>query len=163
MPKLTRWLPAILVMLIIFLFSAQPYSQQDLRPELERSFVSDSLADRLDGISFSYAGKEISVDALGGAGFIEFFIRKAAHFSVFALLGLLLVYAWNANKPFRNFFPAVLISFLYACSDEFHQGLTPGRTPLVQDVFIDTAGAICGSLLMVLLLKWSKKHRETKR
>lgn len=163
MHKLTRWLPAILVMLIIFLFSAQPYSQQDLRPEIERSFVSDSLADRLDGISFSYAGKEISVDALGGAGFIEFFIRKAAHFSVFALLGLLLVYAWNAQKPFRNFLPAVLISFLYACSDELHQGLTPGRTPLVQDVVIDTVGAIFGTLVMILYFRWRQKRRNTKQ
>ena len=41
----------------------------------------------------------------------------------------------------KNFFRPC---FLYAITDEFHQGITPGRTPLIQDVFIDALGAVFG-------------------
>ncbi|NMO96640.1 VanZ family protein [Paenibacillus lemnae] len=159
MPKLFRWLPAVLVMVIIFLFSSQPYHEQDLRPSLKGSFVTDSLARSLSGIHFQYAGSEISASALGNAGVLEFLIRKGAHLSIYALLGFALVYAFNAKRPWRGYSSAVLISFLYACSDEFHQSLTPDRTPLLQDVIVDTIGAILGAGLMVLL----KAHADRKQ
>ena len=41
-------------------------------------------------------------------------------------------------------FLAFFITVLYAITDEFHQGITPGRTPLIQDVFIDALGAMFG-------------------
>ena len=41
---------------------------------------------------------------------------------------------------------ALSIVFLYAASDEFHQIFVPTRTPLVSDVFIDTAGGAIGLL-----------------
>lgn len=161
MSNLLRWLPAILVMLAIFIFSSQPYHVQDLKPDIEGNFIASSLAERMSGVSFDYAGKEVSVLTLGKAGFIEFLIRKGAHFSIFGLLGFTLVYALNTRKAWRGYVLAVLISFLYACSDEFHQSLTPDRTPLFQDVLIDTAGAICGAALMLLLMKRIHKRRKT--
>jgi len=45
----------------------------------------------------------------------------------------------------------VLIVFLYASTDEFHQMFVPTRTPMVSDVFIDTSGAIIGMILLWLL------------
>ncbi|RKW25550.1 MAG: VanZ family protein, partial [Granulicatella sp.] len=42
---------------------------------------------------------------------------------------------------------AIFITVLYAITDEFHQGLTPGRTPLMQDVVLDSFGGIFGALL----------------
>lgn len=161
MSKLYRWLPAILVMIIIFLFSSQPYQAQNLKPEIEGNFITNSLAEQLSGVNFDYAGKEVSVHTLGKAGFVEFFIRKGAHFTIFGLLGFMLVYAFHARwprSPLKGYLLAVLISFLFACSDEFHQSLTPDRTPLFQDVMIDTVGAICGAALMVLWLRW-RQHR----
>ncbi len=155
----SRWIPAIIVMLIIFLFSAQPYEQQTLKPEIEKNVSQSVIAEFFDGITFSYGGHEVSLQSLGGAGIVEFFIRKAAHFSIYGLLGFLLVYALNSSRNGRGFFGAVLISFLYACSDELHQLLTPDRTPLFQDVLLDTAGAACGALLMLLLRSWRQRRR----
>ena len=37
------------------------------------------------------------------------------------------------------------MALLYAVSDEFHQGFTPGRTPAVSDVLLDGAGAAAGA------------------
>lgn len=98
---------------------------------------------------------------------IHHIFRKCAHLTEYAILGLLL---WRAvRKPVRND-PrpwnwrepaiAVLIVFLYASTDEFHQRFVPNRTPLVSDVFIDTSGALIGMLALWTVgstLKWWSK------
>ena len=45
---------------------------------------------------------------------------------------------------------AIFITVLYAITDEFHQGMTPGRTPLVQDMILDSLGGIFGAFLAFL-------------
>jgi len=44
-----------------------------------------------------------------------------------------------------------LLSFLYACSDEFHQTFVPGRAGQFKDVLIDTAGALIGLIVVTLI------------
>jgi len=39
---------------------------------------------------------------------------------------------------------ALLLSVLYAVSDEWHQSYVPGRSATIQDVLVDTAGACLG-------------------
>jgi VanZ family protein len=86
---------------------------------------------------------------------IHHVIRKCAHLTEYAVLALLL---WRAvRKPirgdsrpwnWREALIAVLMVFLYASTDEFHQRFVPTRTPMVSDVFIDTSGAIAGMILL---------------
>ncbi len=86
---------------------------------------------------------------------IHHIIRKCAHLTEYALLGLLL---WRAaRKPvrkdprpwsWRHAAIAIGIVFLYAATDEIHQIFVPTRTPLVSDVFIDTSGAVIGMLVL---------------
>ena len=45
----------------------------------------------------------------------------------------------------------IVIGILYAASDEFHQSFSPGRTPKVTDVYIDTLGVILGILLVLFI------------
>ncbi len=152
-----RWLPAIAMMAILFGFSSQSYQEQSLVHDIEKNTSDQSIADWFGGIRFSYGGHEISVDSVGGASFIEFFIRKAAHFGSYALLAALLVYAMGGNarnNGGRRYVYAILIAFLYACTDELHQSFTPGRTAMVQDVVLDTIGAACGALFTILLNRW---------
>ncbi|MGG6313257.1 VanZ family protein [Paenibacillus macerans] len=172
-PAWLRWLPAIALMAIIFLFSSQSYQEQSLVPDIEKNTSEQSIADNFGGIAFRYGGHEISVESVGGAGFVEFFIRKAAHFFSYALLAALFVYALGGrSRPDRRqpaaairsnaaggdlrarLLYAILLSFLYACSDELHQMLTPGRTALFQDVLLDTIGAACGTLFAFILIRW---------
>jgi VanZ family protein len=82
------------------------------------------------------------------------FVRKAAHFSEFALLGLLsaclLLYISSALrklKPWLTLTTPAVFTLLYAISDEVHQ-IFSGRGPRVTDVLIDFAGAVCGILLI---------------
>jgi VanZ family protein len=86
---------------------------------------------------------------------IHHVIRKCAHLTEYAVLGMLL---WRAiRKPVRNdprpwswreAVIAVSIVFLYASSDEIHQIFVPTRTPLVSDVFIDTSGGVIGMIFL---------------
>ena len=55
---------------------------------------------------------------------------------------------------------ALFISFLYACSDEFHQLFINGRSGQVSDVLLDTIGAGLGILMVVILRKWKYEQKE---
>ena len=86
---------------------------------------------------------------------VEHIIRKLAHFTIYTILGLLLM-SLTETFDFTNkkrLLLSVLIGFLYACLDEFHQSFTPGRTPLFTDVLIDTLGVIVGSLIVLICVK----------
>lgn len=92
-------------------------------------------------------------------------VRKAAHFTIFACLGLWL---WFLTSRYRKSFIlplAVGISALYACTDELHQIFVSGRSGQIKDVLIDTAGAFAGALTaLILFLIWQKlKNKVTKR
>jgi VanZ family protein len=85
---------------------------------------------------------------------LHHFIRKCAHLTEYAVFTLLL---WRALHLSKNSLPAwswpkvggtLLVVFLYAASDEFHQSFVPTRTSRVSDVFIDTAGGAIGLLVL---------------
>ena len=83
---------------------------------------------------------------------LSFIVRKAAHFSAYALLGaliFLLVGEYNLHRK-KSFLVSVIVSLLYACSDEFHQTFVKGRSGELRDVVIDTLGAIFGCTVIVL-------------
>jgi VanZ family protein len=77
---------------------------------------------------------------------IHYTVRKVSHFGEYAVLGLL-VWRWLYYEPLaagcrpRIYATALLISALYASSDEFHQEFVPGREAAVRDVAIDTCGS----------------------
>lgn len=144
----------LVVLLILFISSSMPYEEQSLKPGLSR-YVNLSFADYFRFISFDYNG-EVSVAALGASGFVEFFIRKAAHVSTFIVLGAALF-----DFIVRSVRPSVLaalfaytVAITIAVFDEFHQILTGGRTGLIQDVLLDGTGALIG--IFICLLFWKK-------
>ena len=40
---------------------------------------------------------------------------------------------------------------IYAVLDEFHQSFSPGRTPKITDVYIDTLGILLGIVIILLI------------
>lgn len=94
-----------------------------------------------------------------------FYIRKAAHFSEFALLAAtLLNYLHYVLLNRRLGFMAMMawaLATLYACTDEFHQMFVASRGPSLRDVCIDSAGALAGALFGLVILIWRmacKRH-----
>lgn len=80
-------------------------------------------------------------------------LRKFAHFIIYLFLGTFLIHALTVShiRGFKAIIIALLVSFLYAVSDEVHQYFVPGRTPLVMDVVIDTVGAAVGIMVYSLV------------
>jgi VanZ family protein len=104
-------------------------------------------------IQFTYAGSEISVQQKGLDRFIEFLIRKAAHFSVFFMLGFLLYRAFWASGSTKlvGCFASLFFVLFYALTDEIHQAFTPNRTPLLEDVLLDFSGGLSGVTLALCI------------
>lgn len=96
---------------------------------------------------------------------IEYPIRKCAHASEYAVLGILLMLAWNSYMPDmkRGSLSMFAVGALYAASDEFHQLFVSGRSGRLTDVLIDSAGLLAGIFLIYILPKCrdSRKSRKT--
>lgn len=104
---------------------------------------------------------------------LTFPVRKGAHMTEYAILGMLLsltVYEYIVEYEFfamknsallsereeiaekKALPPALVIGFLYACSDEIHQIFVRGRSGEIRDVLIDTTGVLAGAFLITYFL-----------
>lgn len=91
-------------------------------------------------------------------------VRKAAHLSVYTLLGAI---AYAAFFPVRNqaarLFCSVGFTFFYACTDEIHQLFVPDRTGKISDVFIDTFGGFVGAFVVFVIVSVVEARRIISR
>jgi VanZ family protein len=86
---------------------------------------------------------------------LHFLIRKAGHLTEYAVLALLLRRAL-ARPGLKALGLALLITAVYAASDEFHQSFVPGRTASVDDVLIDTTGALLALTTVEVWRRWRR-------
>ena len=95
---------------------------------------------------------------------IEHIIRKIAHFSIYTLVGILMMSLMSTYnlKQIKRVGISFGVGVLYAISDEFHQSFTPDRTPLATDVCIDSCGVLVGIGIIIILLKLIKKIKNDK-
>ena len=108
---------ALLIIGIIFYSSSQPYSEQNLQPLIsEKVQLPDVIVSLLSKVEFTYAGHIVSVETKGVPGFIEFFIRKGAHFSIYLVLSVFvasILHIWMKRKPLKLAALTILFVFLY--------------------------------------------------
>ena len=85
-------------------------------------------------------------------------LRKLAHFSEFACLGLLMGTTLRFyGKPV---FRATGLGLAAACVDETIQVFVPGRASSLIDVWIDTAGFATGLLILMLGYTFTRKSQR---
>ena len=76
---------------------------------------------------------------------LDLLVKKAGHFSAYALLAVLWWLALRGRvTPRLALVVAFAIAAVYAGSDELHQSFSPTRHPSVVDVGIDALGAAIG-------------------
>ena len=136
MRKLTKALLLVVWMGVIFMFSSQNGE--------ESSGISNGILLTLMNV---VPMENLSIETL------SFFIRKAAHFTEYAILGLL-VYINLRYKDKKHLVWSVLFCFIYAISDEIHQYFVPMRACSFIDFIIDTSGAI----FALFICQWIRKH-----
>lgn len=94
----------------------------------------------------------------------EKIIRKIAHFSIYALVGFLLmglVSTFKLKEKTRILI-SLILGVLYATSDEIHQLFSPGRSAQITDVYIDTLGILVGIFVILLFIKVFEKIKLQK-
>jgi VanZ family protein len=129
---------------VIFRFSAQNATESSGLS----GRVSYAIADELT----QFRGEEVTeTERQTLALKIEHPLRKCAHMSEYAVFALLLFNLLCAVgiKGKKRFPIVLLIVFLYAGTDEFHQLFVSGRSGQFTDVLIDTAGG-----LLMLFVVW---------
>lgn len=142
----------VLWMALIFAFSNQK--------DVDSSKISDSFIDRTVVKIYKIFNENITKEKENEI--IEKYtypIRKLAHYTLYFILGILsflVVKDYSINKKLIIY--SLLICFLYACSDEFHQLFIIGRSASIKDVIIDTFGSFCSiSIFYIFNKKISKK------
>ena len=141
--RLFYWLPPFLWMGAIFWFSTDTFSAGNTGSILEPllRFVLPHITHAQINLA-------------------HFLVRKAAHFSVYAVLALLLMRAFRAGSSVRWHWrwalTSCLIVSLYALSDEFHQSFVSTRTASIYDSFIDMAGGFAAVCFLGLKRWWRK-------
>ena len=138
---------AVLWMIVIFSFSAKVSEDSE---EMSRS-VGMLIGKAVIKEYKEWPGKRQAAFAAK----IDYPVRKAAHASEYAILGILLTGAiLDIRKPWKRQLPdCFLIGAVYAASDEFHQLFVPGRSGQIRDVMIDSAGVAAGIILACLAIK----------
>lgn len=144
--KPLSFLPALLIMLCIYSFSAQDgTTSSDISSNITEKIVYS--IDRF--LDFGLTENQV-VHAVER---IHHYIRKTAHFMEYLLLAVSLsfpLYVYNLRGMALTL-TVGLICVGYAGFDEFHQLFVAGRSGSIKDVFIDSCGAFIGILLVRLI------------
>lgn len=149
------WFIVVLWMGIIFVFSAQPATK------------SNHLSKKVTQVIIETVGKVLPLEVDKGAtdliSELNRTIRKFAHGLSYFILGILVMHASMisfSKKGVAVFFTLIFCP-LYAISDEWHQMFVPGRSAQVQDVIIDTIGAVTGIIIYVgiafVVKRWKRR------
>ena len=98
-----------------------------------------------------------------GAEKLHFAIRKMAHFTEFACLGLLLTWLFGmmGEKKGHLFCMPLLFGMMAACVDETIQVFVPNRGPSPVDIWIDTAGVTAGITFLLVGYNYIRKHNQS--
>ena len=114
----------------------------------------------LSGGIMAWINAFLRLDA-AGADKLHWLIRKGAHFTEFACLGLLLTWLFGmmGEKKGHLFCMPLLFGMMAACVDETIQVFVPDRGPNPVDIWIDTCGVTAGIVILLAgYLYACKKH-----
>lgn len=85
----------------------------------------------------------------------DYLVRKLAHFSIYAVGGILIhnyINTFNIENK-KKIIISISVGVIYAIFDELHQYFIAGRSARILDVCIDSLGVITGTIL----IKFTKK------
>ena len=92
---------------------------------------------------------------------VHFAVRKAAHFTEYAVLALLAARAFlTSSKPrLKKLWHVAALALVvsYAFLDEYHQSFVPTRTGSPYDSLIDSSG---GAFALIMVALWRARRRR---
>ena len=146
---------AILWMAVIFIFSHRPADLSEQDSSLVGEIILHIAVPDFEDLSPAVQNEMLER--------ITYPVRKCAHMTEYALLAVLLLGAFytpvvtSFAVAFAN---ALILTMIYAATDEFHQTFIAGRSGELRDILIDTCGAIIGLLIarIIFAIHTSRTH-----
>ena len=162
--KPLSFLPAILMMLVIYSFSAQT---GEVSGELSYKISYQIVETKNEVLGTNKSYEELDAEADS----IHYYVRKAAHMTEYFALAVAVsfpLYVYGVRGIWLVLLAgAICVGF--AGLDEYHQSFVANRGPSVKDVCIDSIGAGVG-ILLVQAFCWStlqnpagKRRKKKKR
>ncbi len=142
-------LPAIVLMYLIFSFSAQP-GEVSSQVSYKVSYKIVETGGKLLGANFEpWEIDELAVRFNGP-------IRKIAHMTEYFALAIAVsfpLYVYGLRGLLLMLL-AGLFCVGFSCADEYHQSFVAGRSPAARDVMIDSIGIFVG-IIVVRIVGWT--------
>ncbi len=156
--KFLSWVPAILIMLIIFNFSSKPAS---ISGESSLTIANQIMKvyEKIANVHYEEAARMEKLLIL------DHYVRKTAHVTEYAILAAAFALPlWlRRRRGFGLWGLSVLCTAGYAATDEFHQRFIPGRSGELKDVLIDSSGAALGALLFLIVALAITRGKDKRR
>ena len=149
--------PAILMMCVIYSFSAQT---GDVSGALSYKISYQIVETKNEILASGKSLEQLSQEAAD----IEFYVRKAAHMTEYCLLAISIsfpLYVYGVRGIWLMLL-AGIVCVGFAGLDEYHQSFVDARTPSLKDVGIDSTGAFIG-ILLVQAFCWSVLNNPNKK
>lgn len=147
--KPLSFVPALLLMYMIYSFSAQP---GDVSSQLSYK-VSYKIVETVDTVlDAQMADWEVETWVYR----IHHFVRKLAHMTIYFALAVAVsfpLYVYGIRGIWLMLLAGV-ICVGFACGDEYHQSFVEGRGPSKRDVLIDSFGIFWG-IILVRIVGWT--------
>lgn len=148
----SKWILFLAILFFIFAFSSQPGK--------DSKNLSKGFANSVEQVFVQISSNDSSVQTID---FVKI-VRKSAHFFLYFFLGIFtfLLFHEYHNSFKKCFLFTILFCSFYGAADEFHQLFVPGRLGKIFDVFIDSCGATCGAIFVLILLKFIAYRKQKK-
>jgi VanZ family protein len=144
------WLPVAAMLGLMYYFSTDVFSAENTRSVIDKIFLW----------FFPHASRHNLTT-------LNYFVRKSAHFTEYAILGAFLFRAFRADDPagwrLRWAIYSLLTAATWALLDEFHQTLTRTRGGSVWDSLLDSSGALFALAVIAIIRRkdiWLKPRLE---
>lgn len=151
--KIIAWTLVVLWMCVIFAFSSQEATESKKTSGKTLIKIASTISKDFKKLPPKKQIKKVEP--------YQTAIRKVAHFTEYAILGILSYIAFLLHKKKKLVLSATTLCMLYAISDEIHQLFVKGRACRWYDVLIDTAGAFVGIMIILLIIKTFNKKNQT--
>ena len=155
--KPLSFLPALAMMAVIYLFSAQT-GEMSGALSYQISYEIVEVKDEL--LNTGMSEYELAVEAHS----IHHYVRKAAHVTEYLILAITVsfpLYVYGIRGIWLILLSG-LICVSFAGFDEYHQSFVESRGPSPRDVAIDSIGIFAG-ILLVQAFCWSTLHNPSRR
>lgn len=146
----------IIWMVIVFLFSNQPGEKST---DTSMGFTKRIVTAFVSKTNLQPEEKDKLIEKL------EPIARKLAHYTLYTIGGVLIINFINTFEigKRKKILISIIIGFIYAVTDEFHQFFIEGRSASINDVAIDTLGVITGIVVFLAFFKLCKVKNRTQK